>query len=313
MTVSDASIAARTARRHARTFALAARLLPAQKRRGAFGVYAFCRTVDDLVDETGDGRPETGETAFAEFLADVDRCLRDGSDSPVLRELRWAVDRFGIPRRLIDELLAGVARDLAPVQPATWGELERYCAGVASSVGEMCTHVFGVEDAEHHRRAVPYARSLGVAMQLTNILRDVGEDAARGRCYLPADELARVGLAPRDVLERRIDPSSDAWQSLMRLESERARTLYRAAIPGISLLAPDARRCALACATGYAAILDSLEANAFDSFSARAHVRFSRRARILAAAIAGRAHGPTWLDATPAPIAPPTAESSPAT
>jgi phytoene synthase len=305
MTASDASIAARIARQHARTFALAARLLPAEKRRGAFGVYAFCRTVDDLVDESRDGR-----TAFGGFVVDVDRALEGASESPVLRELRWAVDTFEIPRRLIDELVTGVARDLEPAHPATWGELERYCAGVASSVGEMCTHVFGVQAPEDHRRAVAHARSLGVAMQLTNILRDVGEDAERGRCYLPADELARVGLSRDDVLARRIDPATDAWRSLMQLESQRARTLYREAVPGIALLALDARACALACATGYAAILDSLEANGFDSFSTRAHVGFGRRARILAAAIAGRAHGPTWLDAERSAIAPPRAESS---
>jgi phytoene synthase len=312
MTVSDASIAARIARRHARTFALAARLLPAEKRRGAFGVYAFCRAVDDLVDETGGGSEATG-AAFAGFVAAVDRALRGTSDSPVLRELKWAVDTFGIERRLIDELVAGVASDLVHARPATWADLERYCAGVASSVGEMCTHVFGVERAAEHRRAVGYARSLGVAMQLTNILRDVGEDAARGRCYLPVDELARFGLTPGDVLERRIDPASSAWASLMQFESERARSLYRGAMPGIALLASDARACALACATGYAAILDSLEANAFDSFSARAHVGVGRRARILAAAIAGRAHGPTWLETAAAPIVPPAAESSHAT
>jgi phytoene synthase len=178
------------------------------------------------------------------------------------------------------ELLDGVARDLEAHRYASWAELEQYCEGVASSVGEMCTYVFGVPAGPAFRtQAIRYARTLGTAMQLTNILRDVGEDAQRGRCYLPADDLARFGLTPDDVLAAA--PSlvrRDGWRQLMAFEVRRARALYDAAMPGIALLEPDAQRCAAACATGYAGILSAIEAQQYDTITTRA--RIGRLARV---------------------------------
>ncbi len=322
----DARGCAAVVREHGRTFYLASWLLSPAKRRDAYALYAFCRIADDLVDRA-QGRYGEAATpdAVARELADYERALdvalygertRLGAaglpasvaaHAPVFRELRRVVDAHGVPAETLRELLAGVARDLAPTRYETWAELVEYCEGVASSVGVMCTYVFGVGDAavaplgtafttERLRaRALPYARTLGVAMQLTNILRDVGEDARRGRCYLPASDLAAFDLTPDDVLERAgapdrggAGPSAAAalacdprWIAFAAAMVARARALYDAAAPGIALLAPDARRCAAACSTGYAGILGAIERAGYDTITRRASLNSSRRAAVL--------------------------------
>ena len=199
----DAQWCARIVRGHARTFHYASWLLPAAKRRAAYALYAFCRVADDMVDAA----PVAGSASVARQLAEFERALEAAlagrPEGPVFRELRRVLDHHEVPPTVLRELLAGVARDLQPVRYETWRELVTYCEGVASTVGEMCTHVFGVPGGPAVReRALRYARTLGVAMQLTNILRDVGEDARRGRCYLPAEDLAAFGLTADDVLRR---------------------------------------------------------------------------------------------------------------
>ena len=287
---ADARVCARITRAHARTFALASRFLPATKRRAAFALYAFCRQADDLVDSADDSTPAgRGATSarLASYGRELDAALDGEPRGPVFRELARFVTAYRVPPEVLRELLAGVARDLEPVRYATWVELGRYCEGVASTVGEMCTHVFGVPGgAPARERALRYARTLGVAMQLTNILRDIGEDARRGRCYLPEDEVATVGLSRNRILEagQRRDGSlarDPNWRRLLCFQVARARALYAAAQPGIALLAPDAQRCATACATGYAAILDAIEARDYDTLSGRARVGNWGRATIL--------------------------------
>ncbi len=270
-------------RAHARTFALASSFLPPRKRRGAFAVYAFCRLADDIVDSALEGRDKT-EIAeeLAQYRAGVATALAGRPEGPVFREL-WRCHRdFGVPTEVLEELLNGVACDLHPTKYATWADLTAYCEGVAASVGAMCTYIFGVVGDETVReRAIKYARTLGVAMQLTNILRDIGEDAARGRCYLPDADLETFGLSADRVLNDPTLKDDPRWQQLMRHEIARARALYRAASPGIALLAPDAQRCARACADGYAAILGAIERNGYDSFSVRARVGGFARASLL--------------------------------
>jgi 15-cis-phytoene synthase len=215
---------------------------------------------------------------LADYRSRLSEALAGGPQGPLFRELGWAVQRYGVPASAIHELLDGVARDCAPLRHETWLDLARYCEGVASSVGEMCMYVFGVPGDDARRaRALHHARTLGLAMQLTNILRDVGEDARNGRCYLPEHELAWFGLSRADVL--RGDLGTDArWRVFMIHQVRRARELYAEAMPGIALLSPDARRCATACAVGYAAILDVIAANGYDTFRARA--RLGRLARV---------------------------------
>ena len=281
MITNDEAHCQRIVRTQARTFWLASRFLPLEKRRAAFALYAFCRVADDLVDL---GARE-GSRDLSAMLATYRRQLQDAlggqPDGPLFRELLRTARRYHVPPDALHELLDGVARDCAPVRFATWDELALYCEGVASSVGEMCTYVFGVGGDDATRaRALRHARTLGVAMQLTNVLRDVGEDARNGRCYLPDSDLARFGLDRAEVLADRLG-TDERWKSLMRFEIARARGLYARAMPGIALLSPDARRCAAACAIGYARILDAIEANDFDTFSVRARLGTVARVAVL--------------------------------
>ncbi len=279
---ADARHCERIVRQHARTFALASRLLPPKKRRAAYALYAFCRVADDMVDSAPADMRRITEGQLSAYQQQLDDALDGNGQGPVFREVARVIHEFDVPGAPLHELLAGVARDLAPTRYEDWPALERYCEGVASSVGEMCTHVFGVPGGERMRViAVRYARTLGVAMQLTNILRDVGEDAARGRCYLPIADLALFGLTQQDVLERPNLASDERWRHLMVFEVARARSLYRVANPGIAMLTPDAQSCATACAKGYAEILSAIEARNYDTISARARVGHLTRVSIL--------------------------------
>lgn len=292
---ADARECERITRRHARTFTLASRFLPPHKRRAAFAVYAFCRSADDIVDHASPGG-ERPEVAIARYRQALDDALAGAPDGPVFRELARAVSAFDLPASVLHGLITGVARDLdGGACPASWPALAEYCEGVASTVGELCAHVFGVPgDASATARAVRYARTLGIAMQLTNILRDVGDDARRGRCYLPADELAAFGLDRSEVLAGDASLARDErWRPLMAFQIGRARSLYEAAAPGFSLLAPDARRCATACARGYAAILDAIEGAAYDTISQRVSVPLRRRAVLVMR---------LWRDDAPVPV-----------
>ncbi|HRQ79463.1 MAG TPA: phytoene/squalene synthase family protein [Gemmatimonadaceae bacterium] len=269
-------------RAHARTFALASSFLPPRKRRGAFAVYAFCRLADDIVDRNRGKDTALLQAELDAYRAGVAEAIAGRPEGPVFRELWRCVQEFGVPSDVLEELLNGVARDVQPQRYATWAELSLYCEGVAASVGAMCTYIFGVAgDAAVRERALRYARTLGVAMQVTNILRDVGEDALIGRCYLPDDVLSAFGLSAERVLHDPTVKDDPQWIAMMRHEVARARALYRAASPGIALLESDAQRCARACADGYEAILGAIEANGYDSISVRARVGNWARAGLL--------------------------------
>lgn len=278
----DALECARITNHHARTFSLASKLLPAQKRRAAYALYAFCRTADDLFDQAETQSALALMQQLTAYRDELQAALDGHARSAVFRELVWVAQTFHVSPAPLFELLDGVSRDLIPTTYESWEELERYCEGVASSVGEMCTYIFGVPaGAEAQVRAVQYARTLGTAMQLTNILRDVGEDAQRGRCYLPADDLARFGLTPAEVLASPRLVLDARWQGFMKFEVSRARALYATALPGIALLSADSQRCAMACATGYAEILTAIEALNYDTISTRARVGNLDRLRLL--------------------------------
>ncbi len=297
MTLRAASADARACEQitlaHARTFSLASKLLPADKRRAAYALYAFCRIADDLVDQT-DTIDTTVLADQLETYRDELQAALDGRPSgPIFREMAWVTSSYDVSPAPLFELLDGVGRDLVVTTYDTWTALERYCQGVASSVGEMCTYVFGVPAGPAMRsHAIQYARTLGTAMQLTNILRDVGEDAQRGRCYLPSEDLARFDLTPGDVLSNRRLALHPGWRPMMQYEVGRARALYAASLPGIALLATDAQRCATACATGYAGILSAIEAQDYDTISTRARLGKLARVGILWNAWRHRAERP---------------------
>lgn len=289
MPVADAQHCERILRAHSRTFYLASLFLPPEKRRGALALYAFCRLADDIVDDATirGGAPDDVRRRLDAHRRGLDATYGGRPSSPVFREVGWAAQRFGVPRAPLDELLDGVARDLDGCRYRTWSELERYCQGVASSVGEMCTYVWGVRSESSLPAAIAYARTLGTAMQLTNILRDVGEDANRERCYLPEEELDAFGFTPADVLAHRVLERRAAWAALMRSQIDRAFALYAAAAPGVALLSADAQRCANACAVGYASILDAIARQDYDNVTRRASVGWLGRAGVLARAWLG--------------------------
>lgn len=292
---ADARECERITQSHARTFSLASKLLPNEKRRAAYALYAFCRIADDLVDQAdaGSGRASALAEQLEAYREQLQAALDGRPSGPIFREVAWVSSSYRVSPAPLFELLDGVARDLVVTTYDTWHELEAYCQGVASSVGEMCTYVFEVPaGAAMRSHAIQYARTLGTAMQLTNILRDVGEDAQRGRCYLPSEDLARFGLTPNDVLTRRDLARHPGWVPMMQYEVSRARALYAASLPGIALLAPDAQRCAAACATGYAGILTAIEAQQYDTITSRARLGKLARVGILWNAWRFRAESP---------------------
>ncbi|HCT56077.1 MAG TPA: phytoene/squalene synthase family protein [Gemmatimonas aurantiaca] len=282
----DAIECARITALHARTFSLASRLLPREKRRAANALYAFCRLADDLVDQQSARSTTDLHQDLLRYRGRLDEALRGTADSAVLRELMWVVRTYEVPSRPLYELIEGVGRDLTTQRYERWTDVSRYCEGVASSVGEMCTHVFGVPATGHDGDdrfsvAIGHARTLGRAMQLTNILRDVGEDARRGRCYLPSEELAQYGLSVDGVLNDPAVALHPGWKPLMQFQITRARQLYAESRPGIAMLAADAQRCAVACARGYAGILDAIEAQHYDTVTRRARMKTPARLRLL--------------------------------
>lgn len=279
--VAGAAACAAVTRQHARTFYLASRFLSADKRRAAFAVYAFCRVADDLVDASPPGGVTHVAGALDRHRQHLCRALTGRAVDPMFRELQWAVDRFAIPHAPFHDLMAALTADLAPVDYEQWSDLASYCEGVASTVGVMCAHIFGVpRDAITRDLALADAQTLGVAMQLTNILRDVGDDAARGRCYFPAEDLESFGLTREEILQRAIDASDPRWRELMVFEIRRARALFAAAWPGLFLLDPDSRACAILCATGYESILGEIERRKYDSLRGRARVSARRKVRL---------------------------------
>ena len=245
---------------HSKSFYLASRLLPADKRRAARALYAFCRTADDLVDNpSGDPQAALDNWRHSAFSAHP--------PAHDLVAVAWADTRarHEIPQGYGEQLLAGVSRDLEQTRYETFDDLVTYAYGVASTVGLMSMHIIGFT----HPDAVVYAIKLGVALQITNILRDVAEDWQRGRVYLPQEELRFFGITEDDLDKGVV---TDRWRTFMKFQIGRARQLYEEAWPGIALLDKDGRFAIAAAAELYRGILDDIEQNNYDVFSRRAHV-----------------------------------------
>ncbi len=194
--------------------------LPKPKREALYAVYAFCRLSDDLVDESKAG--VNPADALTRWRQAVDACFDDSVDSPIIAAVGKAARQFHIPKVYFEELLNGMEMDLTRTRYATFEELYPYCYRVASIVGLICIEIFGYTNP----LTKTYAEQLGIAFQLTNILRDVGVDAQRGRIYLPQDELRRFGYSEEELLAGRYNR---AFTELMRFQCERARGFFRAA------------------------------------------------------------------------------------
>lgn len=259
---------------HSRTFYMASALLPDEKRRGARALYAFCRIADDIADEPHhslEQRQHNLNQWRSEIMAEY-----PPEKSPVC--LAWADTRakFDIPGGYAVQLFDACERDIIRSRYQTFDELAEYSYGVASTVGLMAMHIVGFSGEE----ALPYAVRLGVALQMTNILRDVAEDWRNGRLYLPQDELKQFGLSEIDI-ERGL--VTDNWRKFMAFQIERTRRLYKQSLPGIAMLDADGRFAITAAAELYQAILTDIENNDYDVFSRRAYISTSGKLRRLPA------------------------------
>jgi phytoene synthase len=268
----------------AKTFYLGTLLMPPAKRRAIWAIYVWCRRTDELMDS-----PEAMQRSTAELAARLDAWeqrtrdlfrgeVRDGLDL-VMRD---TIERFPQPLQPYLDMIEGMRMDLTTTRYASFEELRLYCYRVAGTVGLMTQEVMGLDPAY---TSAPWSASpdtseaavaLGIANQLTNILRDVGEDRGRGRIYLPQDELERFGYSEEQLLNGVIN---DNWRALMRFQLQRAREWFARSEAGVRWLAPDARWPVWASLRLYRGILDVIERHDYDVFNRRAYV--PRRGKLI--------------------------------
>lgn len=260
----------RVARTQARNFYYSFLCLPSQKRASMCAIYAFMRCSDDISDDGGDDR----DARMADWRAELDRALQgDYGDSQVWPAFHDTVQRYGIPAEYFHQLIDGTVMDLEPRRYETFADTYRYCYHVASVVGLVCIHVFEFSDP----RAKELAEANGLAFQLTNILRDLQEDAQMGRVYLPQEDLRRFGYTEADLAA---GVKNDAFHALMRFEVDRAREFYDRAAPLVEMIHADSRPCLHAMRKIYGGILDQIVAQNYDVFGQRARVSTWQKLRI---------------------------------
>lgn len=262
------------ARTKARNFYFSFVCLPKEKRLAMCAVYAFMRHSDDVSDDGGSDR----SARMAAWETSLDRALSgDYGDSLILPAFHDTVTRYRIPGEYFHSLIEGTRMDLSPREYRTFEDTYRYCYHVASVVGLVCIHVFGFDDPQ----ALRLAEYNGIAFQLTNILRDLREDAGMGRVYLPAEDFERFGYRIEQLKQ---GEENDAFRSLMQFEVERAREFYERAAPLEGLLHPESRPCFRAMRTIYRGILDQIVAQDYRVFHKRARVPTWRKVWIALAA-----------------------------
>jgi 15-cis-phytoene synthase len=255
-------------REHSKSFFFSTRFLPADKRLAIRAFYALCRTTDDLVDiPCRDISPVNNITAWRQ----QSRLPYNHQNNPIL--IAWADvrDRYQVQQNYIEELIDGCEMDLCIKRYESFAELQAYCYRVASTVGLVSMHIIGTTSSDQASlaQARDSAVKLGIALQLTNILRDIGEDLARGRIYLPSEDMQRFHYSEADLHTGIID---ERFRALMRFEIDRANQLYTAGWPGIAYLKPDGRLAVGAAIALYRGILDRIVQNDFNVFTHRAHL-----------------------------------------
>lgn len=269
----------RVTRTYAKSFSFASHVLPAEKRMASYAIYAFCRHADNIADSAGAEDRVSRIAALRGELAAVYAGATPGG--MLMPAFQATIERYHIPQEYFLDLLEGVEMDLTLSSIQTFGELHRYCYRVASTVGLAMSRVFGVTDEQ----ALAAAADLGVAMQLTNILRDIAEDRARGRCYLPREEMEHFGYSMDDLAAGVLN---DRFVALMAHQVARARRYYRSADGGIPSITPDGSRfCVVLMSRTYEAILDVIAAREYDVFSGRAATSPLRKLGIAVSALAG--------------------------
>lgn len=294
-------------RTHSKSFFFSSIALFGARRRAAFALYAFCRRLDDVVDgdNGGDGIASQPDASPAELGRRLDlargsvAALYGREHTGLTRELPWhpaefeafrdTVQRYGIPEQPFQSLIDGMEMDLVKSRYANFEELSLYCHRVAGVVGLMMTRVLGFSD----ERCLVHADELGIAMQLTNILRDVREDCDRGRVYLPADELDWFGVTDEALRAGVVD---DRWREFMQFQVARARSWYARAALGVpDLTGFGSRRVVRLMGTIYGGILGAIEERGYDVFSARARVPLAQKLALAMGILT--APNPTRVDA----------------
>ena len=234
--------------------------LPPERRRAITALYAFCREVDDVVDEGMD--PQVATAKLAWWRAEVANLFAGRPQHPVTRALQPHLESFAITAERLNQIIDGMEMDLRQTRYLDWRALERYCYHVASVVGLLAAGIFGYRDA----RTLEYAKNLGIAFQLTNIIRDVGEDARKNRVYLPVEDLQRFGVPAADILQAKETP---AFRSLMEFQAERARGYYQSAMSALPLEDRRAQRPGLIMAAIYRTLLDEIQREGFQVLTRR--------------------------------------------
>ena len=220
--------------------------LPAEKRQAIMALYAFCREVDDVVDECSD--PAMAQAKLAWWRTEIAALYAGHPSHPVTQSLATALGRFDLAQELMQEIIDGMEMDLTGARYASFSDLHLYCYRAASVVGLLAAEIFGYQN----RQTLKYAHDLGLAFQLTNIIRDVGEDARRGRIYLPVDELQRFNVPAADILNSRY---SDNFRALMEFQYQRAEATYEKALGQLPAVDRKSQKAGLIMAAIYRATL----------------------------------------------------------
>jgi phytoene synthase len=228
--------------------------LPPERRRAITALYAFCREVDDLVDETSEAQLAAAKLAW--WRSEVANLYRGNPQHPVTKALLPFIEKYSLSKENLGEIIDGMEMDLTQTRYLDWAGLERYCYRVAGVVGLLAAGIFGYRE----RRTLEYARDLGIAFQLTNIIRDVGEDARKNRIYLPMDELKRFEVPAADILDARETPQ---FRALMKFQDARAKSYYDKALAALPAEDRRAQRPGLIMAAIYKALLEEIERDGF--------------------------------------------------
>ncbi|MGH2442259.1 MAG: phytoene/squalene synthase family protein [Chloroflexota bacterium] len=264
------------ARRKARNFYWGFLALPKQQRVAIYALYGFARQVDDEVDLSPFlDAPSRGDDPFAFHRDRLDRCLTGASDDPVMQVLSKVVPKYQIPRQELEAVICGVEMDLQVRRYESWEDLRQYCLLVASNVGRMCVRIFGFQDPE----ALTYADDLGLALQLTNILRDVREDLDLGRVYLPQQDLRQFGI--REHALRYASPG-DGWESLVHHEVQRASDLFESGLRVTELIPRRAAACVLTMSGMYRMILEQIACDPYLPLRQRASLGKRKKLSVMA-------------------------------
>lgn len=272
------------ARLQAKNFYYSFLLLPPGRRRAMCALYAFLRHTDDLADDVG--TPAAKLAALISWRAELEESLEGGTGVwPGLPAMADTIRRYAIPLKHLHEVIDGVTMDLNPIEFVTYADLRHYCYHVASAVGLSCLHIWGYDarggDAER------LAETCGIALQLTNIVRDVREDADHGRIYLPREDLDRFRLTAEDLAK----PTPPArLRELLRFEGERAYALYREAQPLVGLISPVGRPVFRSIVGVYRALLDEIARRDYDVMTQRVSVGTWRKAAITIGSLAGHSY-----------------------